>query len=202
MNEVPIGRRMAIGAARVLAGLVLVLTMTWGVGVVAAEEELCWTRSGPQFVDAISYCASSALAPQDGSTYGPKNLTDGNPATAWCAGVPGDGIGQTLTILIDGGAAFRRLLISNGAGKSSQTYANNGRIKTLEISSDAGTQTTASLIDQNGLLPVYLLKPAQHWVQLKIIDVYPGDKFADTCLADVTPDYEYEEELLQKELGR
>ena len=112
------------------------------------------------------------------------------------------GVGETLTIRIDGGPPFQRLLISNGYGKSSQTYANNGRIRTLEITSDAGIQTTASLIDQNGLLPVYLLKPAQHWVQLKIIDVYRGDRFADTCLADVTPDYEYEEELLQREPGR
>ena len=191
-----------MGAARVLGGLVLVLTMTCRLAPAVADEELCWTGSGTQFVDAISYCASSMLAPQDGSTYGPKNLTDGNPATAWCEGVPGDGVGETLTIRIDGGPPFRRLLISNGDGKSSQTYANNGRIKTLEITSDAGIHTTASLIDQNGLQPVYLLKPARHWVQLKIIDVYPGDRFADACLAEVVPDYEYEEELLQREHGR
>ena len=201
MNEDTVTRRAAIGAALFLAGLVLVSTMTWRVPPAAAEE-FCWTGSGTQFVDAISYCASSVLAPQGGSTYEPKNLTDGNPATAWCEGAPRDGVGETLTIRIDGGPPFRRLLISNGYGKSSQIYANNGRIKTLEITSDAGTQTTAPLIDQNGLLPVYLPTPAQHWVQLKIVDVYPGDRFADTCLADVTPDYEYEEELLQREPGR
>src|ERR1700681_2569298 len=137
---------MAIGAARVLAGLVLVLTITWRLAPAAAEE-LCWSGSGTQFVDAIRYCASSVLAPQGGSTYEPKNLTDGNPATAWCEGAPGDGVGETLTIRIDGGLSFRRLLISNGDGKSSQTYANNGRIRTLEITSDAGIQTT-DLIDQ------------------------------------------------------
>jgi hypothetical protein len=201
VNEITVTRRMVLGAAQVLAGLVLVLTMTWRLAPAAAEE-ICWTGGGTQFVDAIRYCPSSVLAPQGASTYGPKNLTDGNPATAWCEGAPGHGFGETITIRIDGGPPFRRLLISNGDGKSSQTSANNGRIKTLEITSDAGIQTIASLIDQNGLLPVHLLKPARHWVQLKIIDVYPGDRFADTCLADVTPDYEYEEELLQGEQGR
>lgn len=36
---------------------------------------------------------------------------------------------------------------------------------------------------------------------MKIVEVYRGKRFADTCLHFLMPDFEYEEELLLKEQG-
>lgn len=164
----------------------------------AAAQEVCWTEGGSQFAAATHYCVTSVLPPQDGNTYGPRNLADGSSATAWCEGVRGNGIGEAITIRIDDGPPFRRLLIRNGYGKSSSVYADNGRIRTLAITTDTGVDTMAELVDQIGELPVYLPEPALRWVRLEIVDVYPGARFADTCLDFVTPDFEYEEALVEE----
>lgn len=113
----------------------------------AAAEETCTTVRHGQFFNAMQYCVSSVLAPQGENSYGPANLTgwQANSAKAWCEGVPGHGIGETITIRIEGAVAFRRLLVGNGYPKSSRTYRNNGRVKTLEITSDTGIKTLVNL---------------------------------------------------------
>jgi hypothetical protein len=50
-------------------------------------------------------------------------------------------------------------------------------------------------------VPVLLPKLARNWIRLRILDVYPGERFADTCMSYVMPDFEYEEELLLKQQG-
>jgi hypothetical protein len=166
-------------------------------------QGICWTGRNGQFFRAIHYCVSSVLAPQGGNTYGPEHLArwEGNSTKAWCEGVPGHGIGDTVTIRIEGAVAFRRLLVANGYGKSSRTYANNGRVKTVEITADTGIRAMQNFPDRSDILPIDLPKLAQHWIQLKIVDVYPGQRFTDTCLSFLMPDHEYEEKLLLKEQG-
>ena len=70
--------------------------MTWSLVVAAlvaafavvpaSADETCHAFAS-QFAKE-RMCVSSVLAPQGGSDYAPKNLADGNPATAWCE-VPG-----------------------------------------------------------------------------------------------------------------
>lgn len=183
----------------VVGVLVLAGSMILATGGTSAAKSICWTLGATQFVAAMHYCVSSVLAPQGQATYGPRNLADGNSNTAWCEGVEGAGVGQELTIRVNEGPAFRRMLIGNGYAKSRKAFTENGRVKTLEITTDSGVTTTVDLIDQANALPVYLPEPARRWVRLKIVEVYPGERFADTCLHLVTPDYEYEEEQLQKQ---
>jgi len=193
-------RSIAIWAACAGAALALGLLMTAGP---SAAKERCWTSGAAQYFNAIHYCVSSVLAPQAGNTYGPEHLVDayGDGGAAWCEGASGPGAGETITIRIDGGGPFRRLLIGNGYSKSPQTYANNARLKTVEISADTGFTTTVNLQDRGDLTPIYLPGMANKWIRLKIVDVYPGRKFADTCLSYLGPDFDYEEELLMKEQG-
>lgn len=179
-----------------LLPLCLFLLTVAGFTVPAHSAEQCFTLGSTQFVDAIHYCVSSVLKPQGDSDYGPQNLADGDPATAWCEGVRGPGIGETITLRIDNGAPFRRLLIGNGYGKSPQRYEDNGRPHLVEIVTDRTPPTRMQLVDQNGILPVPLIDVgAYRWVRLKILSVYPGRKYTDTCMNFVTPDFEYEEEL-------
>jgi len=180
------------------AGFVLMTTI-----VGAAAQETCWTAKNGQFFSAIHYCVSSVLAPQGRNTYCPGNLAqwEGDATRAWCEGVPGHGIGETITIRIEGAVPFRRLLVSNGYGKSVAAYASNGRVKAVEIISDTGIRTTVQLADHTDMQRINLPKTAQDWIRLKIVDVYPGARSTDTCLSFLMPDFEHEEELLLKEQG-
>jgi len=169
----------------------------------ASAKEICATVRHGQFFKAMHYCVSSVLAPQGGNSYGPEHLArwDGDASKAWCEGVPGSGIGETITIRIEGAVPFRRLLVGNGYPKSAQSYANNGRVKTVEITADTGLQTVVTLPDRGDVVALDLPAMPQTWIRLTIVDVYPGARFADTCLGFVMPDYEYEEELLLKQQG-
>ncbi len=160
-------------------------------------NETCWTMGPAQFSDAIHFCVSSVLPPSGGITYGPANLADGNPSTAWC--VKGNGTGETITIRMEGGPPFRRLLINNGYAKSDRTYHDNARIKTVEITADSDLHVRTTLADRPGEQQVNLAGMAHHWIKLQVIDIYPGERSADTCLDFISPDYVYEEELLQQQ---
>jgi hypothetical protein len=198
----PTARHMRTPAAFAAAALFAALIATSDATPAAAQEN-CWTATHGQFFNAMHYCVSSVLAPQGDNSYGPKNLArwDGDATKAWCEGVRGNGIGETITVRIEGAVPFRRLLIANGYPKSAQSYANNGRIKAVEITADTGFSAVFTLPDTSDPMPVALPALAQNWIRLKIVDVYPGERFADTCLSFVTPDFEYEEELLLREQG-
>lgn len=198
----PTTRHMGTRAALAGGGLLAALIVNSGA-TPAAAQETCWTARHGQFFNAIHYRVSSVLAPQGDNNYGPENLArwEGDSSKAWCEGVPGDGIGETITIRIEGAAPFRRLLVANGYPKSAQNYSNNGRVKTVEITADTGIRALANLADRGDIVPIELPNPAQQWIQLKIVGVYPGQRFTDTCLSFLMPDFEYEEELLLKEQG-
>lgn len=79
--------------------------------------------------------ASSTLT---GSSYGVKNLMDGNPATAWCEGKQGNGNGESFTIRFDAQkdeypCRTEGIAVIPGYTKSAETYLNNGRISKLRI---------------------------------------------------------------------
>lgn len=187
---------------RAATGLVALFLTTAGSGAFAAQD-ICWMGFRGQFFGVIQYCVSSVLPPQDGATFEPENLMGGgaDAAKAWCEGAPGLGVGETIMIQVEGGPAFRRLLVRNGFGKSPETYAGNARVKAVEISADTGLSATVTLPDTNEVAPVDLPGMAQHWIRLKIVEVYPGAQSENACLGFVIPDFEYEEELLLKEQG-
>jgi hypothetical protein len=91
--------------------------------------------------------------------------------------------------------------VANGYGRSAETFRNNGRVKVLEVVSADGMQGRITLPDSVDLQPIVLPGPARDWIGLKIVDVYPGARFRDTCLSFVAPDFEYEEELLLQRQG-
>src|SRR6185312_8462296 len=64
-------------------------------GTPARAAETCHAFGGRFAKERI--CVSSVLASQAGSTYGPDHLM-GTGDGAWCEGVPGPGIGQSVTI--------------------------------------------------------------------------------------------------------
>jgi hypothetical protein len=158
----------------------------------AAAAETCWTMGASQFAEGIAFCTSSVLHPMGQATYGPERMADGNRATAWCAPATNDSV--WIELRIDRGAKFQRLLLQNGYGKSPEVYRNNSRLKTIEISTDKGRSGSVVLPDRHELVTIELPGTENYRVvNIRIIDVYPGEKYGDICLGYLMPDFEYEE---------
>ena len=153
------------------------------VGLPAAAAETCAVDPGGQF-GTITMCVSSVLAPQGANTYGPLHLigrTD-DQHTAWCEGVPGPGLGETITEKLDGAYTARSLTITNGYAKSDEAFRGNGRIKSATIETSRGYKAAVTLKDTREPQRIAFPKSKIAWVKLTITDVYPGSH-ADTCVS-------------------
>lgn len=155
------------------------------------SQEVCHKDDGPtQFLDSQRYCASSVLSPQAGNTYGPKNLFWGPEGAAWCEGRAGNGEGETIRIETVPAVNIHAIIIRNGYQKSSSTFANNGRVKVIEIEA-AGSKERFDLRDAPGGQRLSLSPPVQaDTVIARIVSIYPGDRYSDTCLSGLSLDLE------------
>ena len=61
--------------------------------------------------------------------YGAPNLLDGNPATAWCEGASGPGVGEVVMFELPAG----NLEIRNGYAKDPERYTQNARARRVEV---------------------------------------------------------------------
>lgn len=95
--------------------------------------------------------ASSTLKAQGANRYGPENLIDRDPATAWCEGVDGTGVGEWVQLRYSGleGAQVPAVLHPDvvrlqmamlpGYAKSQHTWTTNGRVAKVEVSACDGS---------------------------------------------------------------
>lgn len=159
---------------------------------------VCHTKeNGAEGPKSATYCVLSQLPAQKDHAYGPENL--GQADGAWCEGEPGQGIGVGVELSFqshnsDGPPpAYDRLLISNGYDKSTKTFWENSRVKQTEIRSDdaLGGQTwVRTLRDETGVQEVLLGgKVNPLGILITILDVYPGQKYDDTCLSFLSADF-------------
>jgi len=152
---------------------------------------ICHEDNGPtQFLDNQRYCASSVLPPQAGNTYGPKNLFWGPEGAAWCEGVAGNGEGETIRIETEPAVTAYAVVIRNGYQKSVSAFSNNGRAKIVEIEASARVEHF-TLRDLSGEQRLEFRNPVTtDTVTVRIVSVYPGIRYADTCLSGLWLDLE------------
>lgn len=176
--------------------LIAVALLTWTVVPVAADE-ICHTQGG-QYAETRT-CVTSVLAPQGGNSYGPDQIT-GLGDGAWCEGVPGPGIGQTVTVHQKPVTKIGTIMFVNGYAKTAQTFRANGRVKRARIETSSGTVRVITLKDTAGMEGIKLPPARVSWIRLTILDVYPGERHADTCISKFY--FNQEEFGAANELGR
>lgn len=158
-----------------------------------AFAEDCASLGAMQYVDGMTVCAGSVLAPQGRFEYGPRNLI-APPAEgwAWCEGQPGHGEGVQLTLSWSPrGLPWRTLRIANGYQRTDKTFRDNARVRDLRIRMDDGASLTVRLRDQSGIQTIRL----PDWTEsarteFTILSVYPGARYQDTCLTTLSVDME------------
>ncbi|MBW1881466.1 MAG: discoidin domain-containing protein, partial [Deltaproteobacteria bacterium] len=79
----------------------------------------------------VSATATSTL--QDSDRYAARNAFDGDPNTAWCEGADGLGVGEKLTITLDGKYMVDAAFVHGGYFKSEETLAKNARLKKVRV---------------------------------------------------------------------
>lgn len=140
--------------------------------------------------------------------YSPERLTDGNPATAWAEAAPGDGVGEAVIVRVD---LTKPLRVWAGFGHSEDYHKKNARPRRIQVTvlraaradpHQFGTvyqeiraiaQGEVELADKNGYQPLGL--PAFSadegmaelgFVAIKILSVYPGSKYKDCLISEVS----------------
>lgn len=150
--------------------LISVLFIMLSYSVSAAEKGV-WVKS---------INATSVLEPGKG-TYDQGNIMDMTD-DSWCEGKKDAGIGEGITITLDAPTALKKLYIKNGMGHGKYWAANN-RVREATINGAAVT-----LKDEPGFQAVTLPGKAASTLKITIVSVYRGEKWNDTCLAEVAFD--------------
>jgi hypothetical protein len=152
-------------------------------------KEFCAEQKG-QFAET-QFCVSSVLAPQGDNKYGPENFIDGEGGKAWCEGVTGYGIGESVTIRFKPAVRVQEFTFLNGYPKTDDTFKNNSRVKQFRIQTSDGFATAVTVPDSKDGHTIKLPRPAKpQWVRFTIAEVYPGARGSDTCISGILPNLE------------
>ena len=129
------------------------------------------------------------LPAAQGNIYGPRNLTDGNDKTAWVEGSDGQGLGEFIVLEFNSERGVRGLTIRNGYDKSPDIFTKNSRVKDIELRFSSGDSIEATLKDAPGPQYVTMSQPIKaKWIELVIRSVYPGSKYSDTAINELSVD--------------
>lgn len=134
--------------------------------------------------------ASSELK-SDKNSYAAKKVIPPSLGTAWCEGAEGDGVGEWIELnlkepmISDGGF---KLEILPGFVVSSATYKKNNRPRKISVTvNDDSTEKQLTLEDYGKFQSFFFEwsgKPVKK-IRLKILEVYKGEQYADTCITDI-----------------
>ena len=149
----------------------------------------------------VSVTASSTL-PQDqpGVSYAPESVLDGNKQTAWNEGVPGLGVGESITMTFDKELYIDTIQIFPGFFDA-RWWKNNGRPKLLDVRTDSAA---FSLPLKNEMKPqrFYFKTPLRlEQISFTLAEVYPGLMYEDTCISEIAFFYRGEKLALEPMAG-
>jgi hypothetical protein len=135
-------------------------------------------------IPTIGVEAAQPSLPAGGAvTYVAANTVDGDPFRAWCSPLAGSEP-QALTFHFREPINIDRIQVRNGYAKKMRFWRWNGRVESVELSSNSGTR---SLTLADTWLPQTLTVslPQVPTLQMRITAVYPGDRWQTVCLSEI-----------------
>jgi hypothetical protein len=187
--NIPVFRRILRMPLRLLVSLAAIAAFAGAAFAQPKPKEECAEQSG-QYSNT-RYCVSSVLAPQGENKYGPEIFVGNDEKVAWCEGVIGYGIGESVTIHFKPAVRVQEFTFANGYQKSEETYKNNSRVKRLTIQTSDGLVTGVNVPDTKDGHTIKLPRPVKpQWVRFTIQEIYPGAKGSDTCISGIFPNLE------------
>lgn len=151
------------------------------------------TNYGKELSSSSVIKASSELS-EKGVSYAASNLNNLAGKTPWVEGKADTGIGESITITspyeLDAGyGAMSGLIIFNGyiSASNPALYKANARIKKIQVCNQNGTSLREFTLEDTPNPQVIIWNKQTEEVTLKIVSVYEGDKYTDTCLSALLP---------------
>ncbi|MCF0146626.1 MAG: zinc ribbon domain-containing protein [Eubacterium sp.] len=137
---------------------------------------------------AIPVAAAEATSTiyQDTIDNGPQVLSDGGDWTSWQEGVDGPGLGERVTIYLDGEYSVRYLMLRLGNWASPEEYLSNNRPKKLTFEIGGETFSVTFPDEQREFCMELSKDVTASQVSFTIDSVYAGSLYDDTCINEVT----------------
>ena len=150
----------------------------------------------------ISYSKASSeldVESSDNATYYSENLYDSNYKTAWVEGVEGNGVGETISLKLDGTHKISRLIVYNGFLKTKRRYAINGKVATALIDYGNGNHELYNLnimdvpeedvdFEPYGMGETEIIPGGDYEtdeITITIMGAQAGSKYSDTAISEI-----------------
>lgn len=140
-------------------------------------------------IDAVSNVTATSYLkePEYGFVHSPSNVIDGSLSDAWVEGASGQGEGESITLNLDGIYKMSGFTINAGYQKSSSTFENNSRPARLLVTFSDGSSVDVYLDDVIDQQKITFVSPVEtSSVTFKIVSVYPGSKYQDTAISEIS----------------
>ncbi|MBQ7679675.1 MAG: hypothetical protein IJT34_07480 [Butyrivibrio sp.] len=149
---------------------------------------------------AVSSVETSSALPASGSkSYTGMNLIDDDYATVWAEGVPGTGVGETITLHLDSAQPVYGILICNGYTANYDLYSKNGMLTDVEVDFGNGRHaeghnlegygfenaSSQDLADMNRSRIELEAPVVTDTITITITGAKKGTKYEDTCVSEI-----------------
>lgn len=116
---------------------------------------------------------------------GENHIEYTNYKRCWAEGVDGNGEGESLDLLFKQKTNVIQILNGYVDFGHQDLYKKNSRIKTVRVTSESPAFTKDYVLKDEVQYQPLILPVATGKVRLTIVDVYPGEKYQDTCVSSI-----------------
>ena len=178
---------------RFFAGILsMLLVMSLGVsafaGGISKESNSAPARRQYGVLPIRDAYASSELI-ENGLVYKAANAVDGKTSTCWVEGGSGYGIGESITLHLNGRYDVSMLSITGGWAINSELFNLNARPSVLYVyfSSSPNEHYRINMDNTSSTQSFQVNEKNVDWVKFEIREVYQGKKGVyDTCISEIT----------------
>ncbi len=128
----------------------------------------------------------------DSDSFPSGNLLSTDDFKPWVEGVPGDGIGEEIVVQDKDAASprYTGFIISNGfvSYEKPHLFLYNNRVKKILISDLDGSRVFEVDLPDSPVPQFIQFKEKYTGIKLRILEVYKGEKWDDTCINFILPE--------------
>lgn len=135
------------------------------------------------------FSASSSIS-NGHRQHAPERAFDGDPATAWNENESGPGDGSWIAATFSDTVTVTRITLTTGYDSNSRRHGDlfplNSHLRRVLISFDGGHTIARDVAEDQRVLVLDNLRVRARMVRFDAIYVWPGTRWEDLCLSEVT----------------